>query len=697
MNNITYLPNDILLNIIDNLDNTDTFKLSCVNKFFNNFLINNNKHIKPIILYNSLNINSCTSKYKDINIIYKAYDNFNNINNVNNIITLELNNIYIDDAKISYINTFINVTKLTINCKKCVSLDNLNLNVTELNLYQCDKINYNYLNKCTNLKKIVISGYITDYFLLNSDTLEHLELYYTNIKKCKLICNNLKSLKIRDSNLLSIEDLNLLKKLEDLDLHCNKINNLYGINNLYNLNEINLYKCEELVLLENDLSNIKNISIYYSLKINCLKNLNKVKNLDINHNDNLKTIDLTNSINLETFEIMNNNLLNNIVGINNCIKLKYLCIVNCSAYLDLNLDNNINLEELYLSDYNNKLCLNNNLSLRNLSLKNLSLRNIIINYTNLDYLHLTNIIVNNNILDISNTNIKCLEVKDSKFINININKSINEIKLYDCNELDYINNLDDSDIKYLSINNCANLKINVNLPNLENFDYNNQDTHSFVKKNVLLDFSNCPNIGVIDISGINLYKLILLNNNKLKTFSITKSWIENVYINNCNQLNYLYIDSDSETIKINNINNLEHCHIIDSTINNLDFLKDCNKLKFLILECPNLNNLNVLYNKKYLLELSIEEMNIKNLNIIHTLNNLNNLKIVNCKINGKIFNINTKCCYNLVNKFKKLYKLLFKNNLNNYEKNILCELENDFKDDIGDWNCGVEDWTNERD
>ena len=76
-------------------------------------------------------------------------------------------------------------------------------------------------------------------------------------------------------------------------------------------------------------------------------------------------------------------------------------------------------------------------------------------------------------------------------------------------------------------------------------------------------------------------------------------------------------------------------------------------------------------------------MNIKNLNIIHTLRNLNNLKIKNCKINDIIFNnINTYCIINLVNKFKKLYKLLLKNNLNIYEKNILYDLKNIYEKNI---------------
>jgi hypothetical protein len=396
---INTLPTDILLNIIDNLDIENTFKLSSVNKFFDNFLRTNNKYIKPITLYHSNKINKCISKYKDVKIIYKAYDNFEPINNVYNIIELDLCYIYINNEKIGYINKFINVTKLIINCEKCESLDNLNLNILELDLYNCININYNYLIKCTNLKKLYISSYKTDYLVLNLDNLEDLNLYWTDIKKCKLNCNNLKKLKINDNYLSSIEDLDLLKKLECLDLMCNNINNLNGITNLINLNDITLIKCNNLVLLENYLSNIEYIHIYNLTTLINLKNLNKVKKLYLDLNYNLKTLDISNSINLEILEINNNNLLNDIIGLDKCIKLKKLDINCCNSQLELNLDNNINIEELYLHNYSNteKLHLHNycnNINFKNnntLILDNVSINYNNINYTKLNYLYLKNI------------------------------------------------------------------------------------------------------------------------------------------------------------------------------------------------------------------------------------------------------------------------------------------------------------------
>ena len=250
--------------------------------------------------------------------------------------------------------------------------------------------------------------------------------------------SSLKSLEIFDMECSQIDKIVIPKSIKKLNLRLNQISNI-DLTNLSNL--------EELDLVGNFISKID------------LTNLKKLKNIKLDLGFLTKNINFSNNPNLEYIELSGNIplvLKNRTIDFTNNIKLKTL-IIKDNNLETLNLEKNINLEKIDLT--NNNLA---NLKLNNEKLEYLNLSNNKnfknINVTNLPklkYINLDNTKLKMDSIDFSNNpNLKILNVK-AKLKKLNIEKNINLNGLYidynNITDLKYPNHLYDTNYQYLNI------------------------------------------------------------------------------------------------------------------------------------------------------------------------------------------------------------------------------------------------------
>ena len=259
--------------------------------------------------------------------------------------------------------------------------------------------------------------------------------------------SSLKSLEIFDMECSQIDKIVIPKSIKKLNLRLNQISNI-DLTNLSNL--------EELDLVGNFISKID------------LTNLKKLKNIKLDLGFLTKNINFSNNPNLEYIELSGNIplvLKNRTIDFTNNIKLKTL-IIKDNNLETLNLEKNINLEKIDLT--------NNNLT------------NLKLNNEKLEYLNLSN---------------------NKNFKNINVTK---------LPKLKYIN-LDNTKLKMDSIDFSNN-------PLLEEV-YINDGYDNFIKIDSL-DFSNNPNLKKLKVKAklkkLNIEKNVNLNELGINYNNITE-------------------------------------------------------------------------------------------------------------------------------------------------------------------------------
>ena len=256
--------------------------------------------------------------------------------------------------------------------------------------------------------------------------------------------SSLKSLEIFDMECSQIDKIVIPKSIKKLNLRLNEISNI-DLTNLSNL--------EELDLLGNPISKID------------LTNLKKLKNIKLDLSFFTKNINFSNNPNLEYIELSGNIplvLKNRTIDFTNNIKLKTL-IIKDNNLETLNLEKNINLEKIDLT--NNNLA---NLKLNNEKLEYLNLSNNKnfknINVTKLPklkYIKLDNTKLKMDSIDFSNN-----PLLEEVYINGGDDNSIN------INSLDFSNNLNLKTLKVKAKLKKLNIEKNINLNELD-INYNN--------------------------------------------------------------------------------------------------------------------------------------------------------------------------------------------------------------------------------
>ena len=256
--------------------------------------------------------------------------------------------------------------------------------------------------------------------------------------------SSLKSLEIFDMECSQIDKIVIPKSIKKLNLRLNEISNI-DLTNLSNLEELDLVGNPISKIDLTNLKNLKNIKLDLSFL---------TKNINFSNNPNLEYIELSGNIPLV--------LKNRTIDFTNNIKLKTL-IIKDNNLETLNLEKNINLEKIDLT--NNNLA---NLKLNNEKLEYLNLSNNKnfknINVTNLPklkYINLDNTKLKMNSIDFSNN-----PLLEKVYINGGDDNSIN------INSLDFSNNLNLKTLKVKAKLKKLNIEKNINLNELD-INYNN--------------------------------------------------------------------------------------------------------------------------------------------------------------------------------------------------------------------------------
>ncbi|BDT61543.1 MAG: hypothetical protein RDO_0710 [Flavobacteriales endosymbiont of Rhyzopertha dominica] len=642
------------------------FKKKYIYKIFNNIGIEiiyikkifpiKYKYQKNIILGKILFINKINNifKYKIIsynNIIYYCYYKkfikkftkilIENINNKYYIVCINNNYDYIIKTfiphNISYLSNYLNLTNEILSYLK----------------YKNIKYKYNYKifkKKKLNFKKL------------------HKNIININIKKKYLIYYN--SFLIKNIN-YTYSNFRIQKKL--ILLNSLSINNIVDIKNII-FYETGLY----IEILK--INNIKNNNFYIkqnNKNFKFLTDFNKIINIKKKYND---IFIYNNKIPISLLGIINNNNKCNILY-KNYKNIKYL-LLSFSIYNIKKIRytfNKYNIKNNITKLFNNKIkILNNNYIYNNILIKysnilfkkNIYIKNILF-YNKYNKFNIIKIKIKNiyNIIGIKislkiilkilfslNYNIKYYN-KKKIFIKINNKKNINS-------KINIINDI----IRFYNINNIKNKNNNIKIIT----NYNN----NYKKFNIIYKIENI----IIDI---------LINNG---FFEI----INTPFINNKNKIN-----KNIKLIYIKNYKKYLRNTLFIKMINNIIYNIN-RKINYKIIKIFELSNIYYIKNKKIINKKNIEILLISNnykkklfyiykiINIIFT-----KLGIYNYKkkiiYNNKLFNIKINLIYknyifctlgilnnlfNIKNKFiiltilniKNIYKIIYKNKINTYNK-----------------------------
>ncbi len=250
------------------------------------------------------------------------------------------------------------------------------------------------------------------------------------------------------------------------------ISDLTGIEEFSNLEELNASGCQ---LTSLNLTNHSNLEILL-IPDNQISNINLVNTTSLHyfvaHNNLLTSIDLSDLINLNFFDIRDNQLssldisnnqnINTIVADDN--QISTFTSNTQSTLEDLTLDNNI----LTLID------LNNFQNIFGLSLVNNDLTSLEINNPNLNY------------LDVSFNQLSTIIFNANNIVNLNCtNNLFNELDLSNLENFDYVSQI--------TINNNPNLQY-INLKNGRNYIHSNG--------NAIISFYNLPSLQFVCLDSL---------------------------------------------------------------------------------------------------------------------------------------------------------------------------------------------------
>ena len=181
---------------------------------------------------------------------------------------------------------------------------------------------------------------------------------------------------------------------------------------------------------------------------------------------------------------------------------------------------------------------------------------------------------------------------------------------------------------------------------------------------------NLINLKTLDLSHNKIKELDSLSNlKKITELSVKKNLISKLdFLSDMNleKLDLSYNSSVKSEIKKIKLNNLSSLNISNMEINNIDFIKDLEKLEILIAEGNKIVDINAVKNLKNLRILYLDKNNIENINALENLENLEEVLLYK----NNITNIES-----LKNK-EKLYRLMLNDNQGLENIDILKTLKN---------------------
>ena len=597
---------ELYLNDNDLRENVDisSFKnLEKLNIQANRYLVNlygleNLKKLNSIYGLNCYNLTNIAMLGKEnslayLDISYSKLENLNFLNNADNIITLRVNGLKLKD-----INSLENKHKL----RDVYLTDNKDLKVVDA-LKNDENIKYLYLAGCDNLiaeSLLGIKGIInncTDYSLPNGYALMFTDSPILTFKNEKIKLSSFKTLK--NNNI--VESLSL-KGIIWIDNNGKTIDT----NISTQVAEINSV-ISEVIGTMTEIKHLQIKDLSYINNIDFVKNLSKLKELD------LRGTSVTDISVLD----------------NNCLELATLILDNSS--IDLTTIQNC-INRMYDKKMDNKFytALQSNLMLCTMDLVNqlpkcLELKNL---KMSMDWYG--GKIGESITVDISNlNNLKKIEIDTGKF-GFKVPKILEEFKTdhyytgmkqMDFTECEYIekysiknmNTEETTDV--LNFNNCKIKNINI--------------MYSFCE---VLDFSK---IDLSETQEISITNYVQRSSKQIKG------------LQNMQKLTKLCIEGLRELVKINEINeatNLTNVIVINNSLADIEFLKNCNNITNLNAKGNRIFDLKPLTNMIKLQSLSIENNKIKrystyidengisnvydNLEILKSLNKNNMLKFV---------------------------------------------------------------------
>ena len=509
--------------------------------------------------------------------------------------------------------------------------------------------------------------------------------------------SNIRTLDLSNSNLTSLEGIEIFSNVYDINLSNNNIKDITPLTKLTSLSSINLAN-----------NNITDISAFSNMKTKSLYSLNlsnnKIKdvsalneiiyenewstlNLDISNNPNIKGYEkLTNIWSLDISDCN----IKDVSNLKNCEKLKNLKIANTTGIKGLD-ELPDGLYELDISNCEIDALpeLNNKISSLNISKNNITTLNGIQKLENLYNLDVSeNPIIDWSALkEITRENSNQTEENEENTEN-NSNEQTNEIKEEIEENEEYYDDYYEEDWIYITANNC-------NIEDITIFNDLNISATLYLKDNKIKDVSQFHNEKVyyIDLSnnkdltglrGLSKVSTLFLNDCNISDIS-ELALLENIYELSLENNN---ITDITELSKLKNLaslslagnkelrgtivsENIYNFNVSDCNLdNNFDFSKMTNLLCINISKNPDINDLpKIVRNKKDdYLTLIIDELDFEDLEKIKA-----DDKDKNFYIKGAIINLNYKLSDN-ENKIdlsqNKLLKRELRKNLINGQINI---------------------------
>lgn len=431
------------------------------------------------------------------------------------------------------------------------------------NAYKIDSI------KNEAIKEYLINGYSQVFIQYEGED------YIT-----KNVISNIKNLDLSNSNITSIEGIEIFENATTINLSNNKITNIEPLTKLNSLTSIDLSN-----------NNITDISPFSNIKTKSLATIklanNKIKDVSVLsniQNESALYLDISNNQNVVGVEQINNISTLDISGCNitdlsklqGCEKLVSLKVANTPGIKEIqNLPENLNELDISNCNIDEIPVLKNNIYSLNISKNNITTLEGVQNYKNLNY------------IDISEN-----PIKDWTSLKVFSKENLNP------------NEYGEGDVTKIVANNCSIEDITIfngiNIP-------------------VMLELKDNNIENVSELRNKNIYSINLSNNKNLKGLEGLSN-IQTVFLNNCNisdinevlkleKVIYLSLENNnltdiSDISKLKNISNISLAGnkelrgtIKSETLYSLN-VSDCNlKDDFELSKIPNLSNLNISKNK----------------------------------------------------------------------------------------------------
>lgn len=306
--------------IITTSDLANLTSLSCPNQNISNLSgIENAVNLDTLnLMNNNISDISNLSQLKNLKHLDLASNNITDIDDLSglrSLISLKLSDNQISD--ITIIENLVNLERFEANSNQITDVDSLstlnNLHYLQLNHNQISNITV--ISNLTEIRQILVDdNNITSIpSLANLSNLKQLSLSANNISQLTDISNtNINTLIVSDNQLTSIEQLGSSNTLKVLNLSNNNINSLDGLESLSSIEQLNL-SYNQIQNIENlsASSNLKNLNLRNNKidKLNGFDSITSLEELNLSQNQISQTIDISNLENLKTLNLSENRII----------------------------------------------------------------------------------------------------------------------------------------------------------------------------------------------------------------------------------------------------------------------------------------------------------------------------------------------------------------------------------------------------